>query len=90
MGINEYCGRFAFSSDMNGDLAFTISDVWLMAKFAWLLPAKLVVGGLHSFPELATFFEVSCSTGEGIGGAVFSLFAWALLFGLIATIQEAT
>jgi hypothetical protein len=74
--MNEYCGRFFLATDMNGDFLFTISDVWLIAKFIWLLPSKAVVGLLHNSPEIATFFEIGCSTGEGFGGAVFSFFAW--------------
>lgn len=71
--MNDYCSRFHFALDMNGDSAFTISDVELMLKFVWLLPAKLVVGFVHQNPQLTSFFEVTCSTGEGLGGAVFSL-----------------
>lgn len=82
--MNEFCGRFYLAWDMNGDLAFTISDIWLIAAFVWLLPAKAVVGFLHS-TKLAAFFEISCSTGEGIGGAVFSLFVWFLLISFSIT-----
>ena len=87
MNMDEYCGRFFFAKDMNDDLAFTITDLWLMAKFVFLLPAKIVTGLIHN-SELASFFEVACLTGEGWGGAVFSLFAWVLVFALVGALFE--
>jgi hypothetical protein len=78
--MNDYCGRFRFAVDMNGDSAFTISDVWLMLEYGWLLPAKVVVGWIHAIPNLATFFEVDCQTGEGWGGGIFSFFVWGVVF----------
>ena len=86
MDMNEYCGRLFFAKDMNGDLAFTITDIWLMAKFVFLLPAKLVVGIIHNTEMASTFFEVSCSTGESWGGAIFSAFAWTLVPPLLAAL----
>lgn len=79
--MNEYCGRFLIAIDMNGDLAFTISDVWLISKFVWLMPAKVVIGVLHETPGTATFFEIGCGTGEGWGGAIFSFFVWLIVLG---------
>jgi hypothetical protein len=69
---------------MNRDLAITISDVWLIAKFIFLLPAKLIVGLVHSTPSWAKFFEVDCGTGESYGGALFSFFVWWFCYVLIA------
>lgn len=74
--MNDYCERFRFALDMNADMVFTISDVWLMFKFIWLLPAKAVVGCVHEIPRLAAFFEINCQTGESWGGGVFSFFGW--------------
>ena len=74
--MTDYCGRFHIVKDMNGDQVFSISDVWLIVKFLWLLPAKAVVGLSQTFPVLAAFFEINCSTGESWGGGIFSLFGW--------------
>lgn len=84
----ERCNRFRFAMDMNGDLSFTISDVALLAKQAFLLPSKLVSALVHANSGLAKFFEISCATGEGWGGAIFSFFAWLLVLGLIGAIAE--
>lgn len=74
--MTDYCERFHIVKDMNGDGMFTISDVWLIIKFIWLLPTKAVVGMAQNFPTLATFFEINCSMGESWGGGIFSLAAW--------------
>ncbi len=84
--MNDYCGRFHFAKDMNGDFVFSISDVWLMIKFIWLLPAKAVVGLMHSTPTWAAFFEIDCSTGESWGGGIFSLFAWFVILALVGVL----
>jgi hypothetical protein len=86
MAMYEYCKRFYFAADMNADLAFTISDVWLLSKQAWLLPAKGVVALLHEHDDWASFFEITCATGEGAGGAIFSLFAWMIVLPLAAAL----
>lgn len=78
--LNDHCGRFHIGTDMNGDLVFSISDVWLLVKFIWLLPAKAVVGLAQSVDVLAAFLEIHCSTGESWGGGVFSLFGWLAVF----------
>ena len=69
---------------MNGDLVFSISDVWLMIEYVWLLPAKLAMRVVESYPELARFLEVDCSTGQSWGGGIFSAFAWLIVLGFIA------
>ncbi len=70
---------------MNGDLAFTISDVWLILKFLWLLPAKAVIGIVHAEAQmLGRFLELTCDTGAGWGGAIFSFFIWYVAFLLFA------
>lgn len=86
--MNDFCGRFHFAKDMNGDLAFSISDVWLIIYYIWLLPAKLVIGIAHNTDWMATFFEINCSTGESWGGGIFSLFVWFIIFGIIGIMQE--
>jgi hypothetical protein len=74
--MKDLCGRFYFAKDMNGDFMFTISDVWLMIKFAWLLPAKIAMTMIESSPQLVTFLESNCTTGDSWGAGIFSLIAW--------------
>ncbi len=74
---NEYCGRFSFFWDMNADGLVTISDVFQWFDFLFYLPAKIAMFMVSDMPPVATFFEINCLTGEGWGGAVFSLLAWA-------------
>lgn len=80
--MNDLCGRFYFAKDMNGDSAFTISDVWLMIKAVCLLPAKAVMVLIDNSPELVRFFEATCAVGDSWGAAWFSLFFWFALIAL--------
>lgn len=86
------CGRFFFAYDMNGDGATTISDIGLLAESIWLLPAKALFSVLDSAPQSARFFEITCKTGEGWGGAIFSFFVWGMVFSfwiqLVETLDE--
>lgn len=77
--MTDSCERFHLVKDMNGDAVFSISDVWLIIEFIWLLPAKVVVSIAQMSPTLATFFEINCSTGESWGGGIFSSVAWLLV-----------
>ena len=83
MAMYQYCQRFRFVSDMNGDMAFTISDVWALIKLAWLLPSNALIAVIHD-TSLATFFEVDCTTGQGGGGAVLSFLCWLAVCGALA------
>jgi len=85
MDMDAYCGRFRFAWDMNADLAFSISDLWLLAQALYLLPATALTSALHSIDATATFFEVSCSTGQGLGGFALSTVAW---FTALVLLQE--
>lgn len=84
--MSDWCGRFYFARDMNGDQIFSISDVWLMIKYVWLLPAKAVIDFVQSNPLSAEFFEVNCSTGESWGGAIFSAFIWFVVLSIVCGI----
>jgi hypothetical protein len=86
--MSDYCGRFYFAIDMNGDFIFTITDVSLMLKFFYLLPAKVAVGMIASSPDLTRFFELDCSTGESWGGGMFSLFVWFVILGIFRAVAE--
>lgn len=74
---------------MNRDSLFTISDVWLILHFIWLLPAKLAIAGLSSIRELATFLELTCATGESWGGAMFSFLVWGIVLLMISVTVDA-
>ncbi len=78
--MNMQCGRFNFTTDMNLDGAFTVSDVWLVAKQILILPSNLIIAANEQFPQLVNFFEIDCGTGNGYGSIIFSLFAWWIIF----------
>lgn len=78
MNIDD-CGRFFFAVDINRDGSFTITDVWLMAQFVFLLPAKVATWVISGVPWLAHFFEMDCDSGGGWGGALFCLLVWWVL-----------
>lgn len=77
---NEFCGRFYFAFDMNGDGLTTISDIWMLFKTLFLIPSKAVAELIANLPKLASFFEMDCWTGEGGGGAIFSALVWFVFF----------
>jgi hypothetical protein len=87
--MRDNCGRFYFAMDMNGDGAVTISDVWLIIQYLWLLPAKIVMLVIEGFPPLAAFLEITCETGTSFGGGVFSLLPWLVVFFLAMALLEA-
>lgn len=86
--MNDFCGRFYLVKDMNGDLVFSISDVWLIIQFLWLLPAKIVVGFSQNVEGLANFFEIGCSTGASWGGGVFSLVVWIVVLSFVGMVFD--
>jgi hypothetical protein len=81
----KYCNRAQFSSDMNADGVFTITDVGLILKQVFLLPADMATGILFASDDLVRFFEMNCNTGTSYGGAVFSFIAWAALLGAVSS-----
>ncbi len=82
------CGRFHFVADMNADGAFTISDVWLWLERLYLLPSNGTVAFFQDDRPLASFFEITCATGQSWGGAIFSFFVWFIVFGIVAAMLE--
>lgn len=84
---NEQCGRFSFSWDMNADGLMTISDILLLVDFFFRMPAKITLEIVAEAPSIATFFEINCLTGEGWGGAIFSVFLWFFVFDVIKEIN---
>lgn len=87
--MDKFCGRFYFAWDMNGDLAVSVSDLGLLLKAAFLLPSTTLVSVLHANDSTATFFEVSCASGQGWGGALLSLFAWLVGIGIYRAVIDA-
>lgn len=88
--MDDYCGRFHLVKDMNNDGVFSITDVWQIIEFIWLLPAKAAIAIIQNNPKIATFLEIDCATGTSWGGGIFSFFAWCMLLGIIASIIEET
>ena len=86
--MNDYCGRFHLVKDMNGDSVFSVSDVSLIIEYLWLLPAKAAVALIQSSEGLASFFEISCSTGASWGGGIFSLFGWLIILSILVAVLD--
>ena len=84
--MNDYCGRFTFVKDMNGDMAYTITDVSLLVQAVWFLPSNTVIWLLERDPATANFFELDCNTGRGWAGGTLSLIGWMLAFGIFGLI----
>lgn len=78
--INEQCGRFSIYWDMNADGLVTISDVFKLVDFFFRIPVKITLEIVAQAPSIATFFEINCLTGEGWGGAIFSVYLWFVVF----------
>lgn len=78
---NEFCGRFYFAFDMNGDGLTTVSDIWMLFKNFFLIPSKAIVEPISHLPKIASFFEMDCLTGEGGGGGGYFPQWSGLLFG---------
>jgi len=85
---NEFCGRFNFVLDMNADGMVTISDVWMLFKSVFLIPSKVITAGVAQYPTVASFFEIDCFTGEGAGGAIFSIAVWFVVLVLFVSAFE--
>ena len=79
----DTCNRFYFVKDMNDDLVFSISDVWLFCENIFLLPAKAVVFGAEHIEWARNFFELTCNTGESWGGGIFSIFGWFVALAIL-------
>lgn len=89
--MNEICKRFAFARDMNGDLAYTISDLWLQFKMVFLLPSNFAASILHDWPGIGSFLEIDCMTGRGALGWMVSALVWfALLVFVSAVLARST
>ncbi len=86
--LNEWCGRFRFAWDMNANGAVTITDIGLLLKFFFLLPATCATLVLSAFPALANFFEVNCDTGSKWGGAIFSIIVWSWAVSKIPQVSQ--
>ena len=84
--MNDYCGRFDFPFDMNGDMAFTITDVSLLVGKVWHLPSNTVIWLLERDQAIATFLELDCNTGRGWAGGTLSLIGWMFVIGIFSLI----
>ena len=82
--MTDYCARFVFERDMNSDMVFTITDVWLLFKQVWLLPSNFVTEILYRIDGVVSFLELDCGTGQGVGGAIFSGVVWFIALSIVA------
>jgi hypothetical protein len=91
MSLQLWQARWHFAADMNGDGVFTISDVWLMAKYVYFAPGDaLILSVMAVSPKLATFFEIDAGWLYGWVSSVISGIIWFWMFGTIlwASIEE--
>lgn len=77
----------SLASDMNFDGIYTISDVWLQAKWIFCLPGNLMLNLIMDSPGWRAFWEVTPASCSGIGTAVFSFFVWFILLGMLGAIS---
>lgn len=84
MKFDWYCGRLQFLADVNGDGQTTITDVIGWAKYLYFAPAQVAMAIFDDAESLRRFFETDCSTGMGVGGAVFSFFVWLMVWAFVA------
>lgn len=83
--MKDLCGRLLFTTDGNFDNVFTVSDMLIIAKQIFYLPANLIILFSEQFPQFITFFEIDCTTGTGWGAAIFSAFVWYVVL-IIASV----
>ena len=80
------CRRWKFAWDPNHDGVLNYRELTSLLHFVFDLPAKAVMSLVDSQPHLRRFFESDCHTATGLGGGVFSLVVWLMLYGLVAQI----
>lgn len=86
--MKDYCGYFRLAQDMNNDGKFSISDIWQIIEFVWLVPAKGAMYLITNYLPLAEFLEIDCFTGTSWGGGIFSLFVWLLVLVYLVGVIE--
>lgn len=69
-----------FLSDPNMDGVFSISDVWLLIKWAACLPGNTLLGLTGDYlPRVAGFFEITPASQFGWPAWGISVIAWFFL-----------
>jgi hypothetical protein len=72
-------GRFSLSSDMNGDLAYTVTDLVLQLKWFFFAPGDALICLIGNDSLLGGFFEVShYSLGNWFSGTVGGIL-WSMV-----------
>lgn len=88
------CENLQLRIDMNGDSAYTITDLWLQIKGVYLLPANAIVEASLPSSGLSRFLELDCWSAHGIVGAILSGFLWwvalVIVGGLLVGIAKTT
>lgn len=69
--------------DMNGDGAFTVSDVFLCLKSLFFMPGDFVLS--HMGKTLTSFFEITPEAFGGAASGVISFIIWIVLFSSLAS-----
>jgi hypothetical protein len=77
------CQNILPRADMNGDYAYTITDLWLQLKTVFLLPANALVDFMRASPGLGDFLELNCWSGHGFIGGVASTVLWLVAIALV-------
>ena len=79
------CGtRFQFQLDMSGNGAVTITDVWLMLKYAFFSPGDFLACSLYA-TRIGQFLELTPDSFYSWGSGVISFMAWMFLLLAVAT-----
>jgi hypothetical protein len=74
--------RWSFTTDTNGDGAFTISDIDSILAWLFFLPGDYVIYLLLTYaPNLARFLELSSASYGSFGSGLVSSCVW--LFGIV-------
>ncbi|HCP79411.1 MAG: hypothetical protein CML16_14860 [Pusillimonas sp.] len=72
-----------FDADMSG--AFTITDLWLHAKWLLCLPGNLLLFAIEKYtPIFARFFEISAQSQYGVSAWIISLIIWVVVISLLS------
>lgn len=66
--------------DMNGDGAFTITDIGLWLQYAFFVPGDWIIWAcLQYWPEMSQFLEIDTSVYGSTFSALISVFGWLII-----------
>lgn len=77
--------------DRNFDGVFSLTDIWLIAKWVFHWPGDLFVQwAIDNWPTATTFLELDCSSLGGSVSTAISVATWFAAFLLFAFIAAAS